>query len=109
TWELRVMGGDPRIPASQCLPEFSYADYGRMLGLEGFRVTSPDEVWPAWDLALGAGRPAVLQVVTDPEKPPLPPHVSMKQFGPYMTALRKETGAPGTTALRYTIKQWWAS
>lgn len=109
TWEQRVMGGDPRFAASQWLPEFSYADYGRMLGLEGIRVTSPDEVGPAWDRALAAGRPAVLEVVTDPEMPPLPPHVSMKQFGAYMTALRKETGAAGTTALRATIKQWWAS
>lgn len=109
TWEQRVMGGDPRFAASQWLPEFSYADYGRMLSLEGIRVTSPDEVGPAWDRALAAGRPAVLEVVTDPEMPPLPPHVSMKQFGAYMTALRKETGAAGTAALRATIKQWWAS
>ncbi|MFY1904918.1 thiamine pyrophosphate-requiring protein [Achromobacter xylosoxidans] len=109
TWEQRVMGGDPRFAASQWLPEFSYADYGRMLGLEGIRVTSPDEAGPAWDRALAAGRPAVLEVVTDPEMPPLPPHVSMKQFGAYMTALRKETGAAGTAALRATIKQWWAS
>lgn len=109
TWEQRVMGGDPRFAASQWLPEFSYADYGRMLGLEGIRVTSPDEVGPAWDRALAAGRPAVLEVVTDPEMPPLPPHVSMKQFSAYMTALRKETGAAGTAALRATIKQWWAS
>lgn len=109
TWEQRVMGGDPRFAASQWLPEFSYADYGRMLGLEGIRVTSPDEVGPAWDRALAAGRPAVLEVVTDPEMPPLPPHVSMKRFGAYMTALRKETGAAGTAALRATIKQWWAS
>lgn len=109
TWEQRVMGGDPRFAASQWLPEFSYADYGRMLGLEGIRATSPDEVGPAWDRALAAGRPAVLEVVTDPEMPPLPPHVSMKQFGAYMTALRKETGAAGTAALRATIKQWWAS
>lgn len=109
TWEQRVMGGDPRFAASQWLPEFSYADYGRMLGLEGIRVTTPDEVGPAWDRALAAGRPAVLEVVTDPEMPPLPPHVSMKQFGAYMTALRKETGAAGTAALRATIKQWWAS
>ncbi|MFY3306605.1 thiamine pyrophosphate-requiring protein [Achromobacter xylosoxidans] len=108
TWEQRVMGGDPRFADSQWLPQFSYADYARLLGLEGIRVTSPDEVGPAWDRALSAGRPAVLEVVTDPEMPPLPPHVSMKQFGAYMAALRKETGAAGSAALRATIKQWWA-
>lgn len=108
TWEQRVMGGDPRFADSQWLPQFSYADYARLLGLEGIRVTSPDEVGPAWDRALSAGRPAVLEVVTDPEMPPLPPHVAMKQFGAYMAALRKETGAAGSAALRATIKQWWA-
>ncbi|CAB3865471.1 thiamine pyrophosphate-requiring protein [Achromobacter ruhlandii] len=108
TWEQRVMGGDPRFADSQWLPQFSYADYARLLGLEGIRVTSPDEVGPAWDRTLSAGRPAVLEVVTDPEMPPLPPHVSMKQFGAYMAALRKETGAAGSAALRATIKQWWA-
>lgn len=108
TWEQRVMGGDPRFADSQWLPQFSYADYARLLGLEGIRVTSPDEVGPAWDRALSAGRPTVLEVVTDPEMPPLPPHVSMKQFGAYMAALRKETGAAGSAALRATIKQWWA-
>lgn len=108
TWEQRVMGGDPRFADSQWLPQFSYADYARLLGLEGIRVTSPDEVGPAWDRALSAGGPAVLEVVTDPEMPPLPPHVAMKQFGAYMAALRKETGAAGSAALRATIKQWWA-
>ncbi len=109
TWEQRVMGGDPRFVASQELPSFSYADYGRMLGLEGIRVTSPDDVGPAWDRALAAGRPAVLEIVTDPEMPPLPPHVSMKQFGAYMAALRNEEPGVGAAALRATIKQWWAS
>jgi len=108
TWEQRVMGGDPRFGDSQWLPSFSYADYGRMLGLEGIRVTSPDDVGAAWDRALGAGRPAVLEIVTDPEMPPMPPHISLKQFGAYMAALRKEDPAVGAAALRATIKQWWA-
>jgi pyruvate dehydrogenase (quinone) len=51
----------------------------------------------------------VLEIVTDPEMPPLPPHVSMKQFGAYMAALRKEEPGVGAAALRATIRQWWAS
>ncbi|MGE8590623.1 MAG: thiamine pyrophosphate-requiring protein, partial [Alcaligenes sp.] len=62
-----------------------------------------------WDRALNAGRPTVLEVVTDPEVPPMPPHISAKQFAAYMTALRKEDLATGAAALRATIKQWWAS
>lgn len=109
TWEQRVMGGDPRFAASQWLPEFSYADYGRLLGLEGIRVDSPEQVGPAWDRALSAARPVVLEMVTDPEMPPLPPHIPAKQIGAYFKALRKEEAGTGGAALRATIKQWWAS
>ena len=108
TWEQRVMGGDPRFADSQWLPKFSYADYGRLLGLEGIRVDSLDEVGPAWDRALSATRPVVLEMVTDPEMPPLPPHIPAKQIGAYFKALRKEEAAAGGAALRATIKQWWA-
>ena len=108
TWEQRVMGGDPRFADSQWLPKFSYAEYGRMLGLEGIRVDNPDDVGPAWDRALAAGRPVVLEMVTDPEMPPLPPHIPAKQIGAYFNALRKEDAAAGGAALRATIKQWWA-
>lgn len=108
TWEQRVMGGDPRFADSQWLPSFSYAEYGRLLGLEGVRVDSPDAVGPAWDHALAAARPVVLEMVTDPEMPPLPPHIPAKQVGAYLRALRKEDAAAGGAALRATIKQWWA-
>lgn len=109
TWEQRVMGGDPRFADSQWLPEFSYADYGRLLGLEGIRVNTPDEVGPAWERALAATRPVVLEMVTDPEMPPLPPHIPAKQISAYFKALRKEEASAGGAALRATIKQWWAS
>ncbi|QVQ28132.1 thiamine pyrophosphate-requiring protein [Achromobacter deleyi] len=108
TWEQRVMGGDPRFADSQWLPEFSYADYGRLLGLEGIRVDSAEQVGPAWERALSAARPVVLEMVTDPEVPPLPPHIPAKQIAAYFQALRKEEAAAGGEALRATIKQWWA-
>jgi pyruvate dehydrogenase (quinone) len=79
TWEQRVMSGDPKLDASQILPDVDYAGYARLLGLHGERVIDPTEVGPAWDRALAAGRPAVLDVVTDPEVPPLPPHVTFTQ------------------------------
>jgi pyruvate dehydrogenase (quinone) len=79
TWEQRVMSGDPKLDASQILPDVDYAGYARLLGLHGERVTDPTEVGPAWDRALTAGRPALLDIVTDPEVPPLPPHVTFTQ------------------------------
>ncbi len=79
TWEQRVMSGDPKLVASQSLPDFDYAGYARMLGLEGIRIESDDEVGPAWDRAFAAGRPVLLEAVTDPEFPPLPPHIKIDQ------------------------------
>jgi pyruvate dehydrogenase (quinone) len=78
TWEQRVLAGEPKLEASQSLPAFDYAAYARLLGLEGIRVEQPDEVGPAWDRALASARPAVIDVVTDPEVPPLPPHIRME-------------------------------
>ncbi|MBO1113760.1 thiamine pyrophosphate-requiring protein [Bordetella petrii] len=107
TWEQRVMGGDPRFKDSQLLPAFPYADYAQSLGLEGIRVDDPEQVGPAWDRAIAAGRPVLLEMVTDPEVPPIPPHVPLKQVQNYVKALRQED-ASGGAALRATIKQWWA-
>jgi pyruvate dehydrogenase (quinone) len=75
TWEQRVLAGDAKMQATQVLPPFDFAAYARQLELEGIRVEAPEEVGPAWDRALAAGRPVVLDVVTDPEVPPLPPHI----------------------------------
>ncbi|OZI49559.1 thiamine pyrophosphate-requiring protein [Bordetella genomosp. 4] len=106
TWEQRIMGGDPRFRDSQRLPPFSYAEYGKLLGLEGVRVTDSEDVTSALDRAFAADRPVVLELMTDPEVPPMPPHITAKQFGAYMQALRKDPA--GGAALRATLKQWWA-
>jgi pyruvate dehydrogenase (quinone) len=89
TWEQRVMSGDPKLEASQRLPAFDYAAYARLIGLEGIRVERPEDVGPAWDRALAAGRPALLDVVTDPEVPPLPPHIRFEQAKEMAAALRR--------------------
>ena len=87
TWEQRVMNGDPKLEASQILPDFPYADYARMLGLHGARVDTPGDIGQAWDEALNAGRPALLEVITDPEVPPLPPHIRFEQAKGLSSAL----------------------
>jgi pyruvate dehydrogenase (quinone) len=87
TWEQRAMSGDPKFEGSQDLPDFPYARYAEMLGLEGIRVASPEEVAPAWDRALASERPVVLEAVTDPEVPPLPPHITLEQAKAMSSAL----------------------
>jgi pyruvate dehydrogenase (quinone) len=79
TWEQRVLSGDPKLEASQVLPDFPYARYAELLGLKGICVDSPDRVASAWDEALAADRPVVYEAITDPEVPPLPPHIRFDQ------------------------------
>jgi pyruvate dehydrogenase (quinone) len=87
TWEQRAMEGDPKFEGSQNLPDFPYAAYAEMLGLKGIRVDSPEQVGPAWDEALAAERPVVFEAVTDPEVPPLPPHITIEQAKALTSAL----------------------
>jgi pyruvate dehydrogenase (quinone) len=87
TWEERVQAGDPKWEASQSLPDVPYAEFARSIGLYGLRVENPDEVGAGWDQALAADRPFVLDMVTDPNVPPLPPHITLKQARSFMGAM----------------------
>jgi len=80
TWELRAMGGSPQFLPSQELPDFPYAGYARLLGLHGVTAEKPEEVVPAWEEALRADRPCVVEFRTDPSVPPIPPHASWDQI-----------------------------
>jgi pyruvate dehydrogenase (quinone) len=87
TWEQRVMSGDPKLEVSQKLPDFPYARYAELIGLKGIRVDAPEQVGPAWDEALAAGTPVLIEAITDPEVPPLPPHISFDQANKMAHAL----------------------
>ncbi|WBV42836.1 thiamine pyrophosphate-requiring protein [Pseudoroseomonas cervicalis] len=87
TWEQRVMGGDPKFEGSQSLPEVSYAAFAELAGLRGLAVDDPERVGPAWDEALAMECPVVLDIRTDPNVPPLPPHVTLQQARAFMASL----------------------
>ncbi len=97
TWEQRVLSGDPKLEASQTLPDFPYARYAELLGLRGIRVDSPDQVASAWDEAFSSDRPVVYEAVTDPEYPPLPPHIKLTQAQHLAKAILK--GEPNTAQI----------
>jgi pyruvate dehydrogenase (quinone) len=80
TWELRAMGGAPKFEESQTLPEVSYADLARTMGLRAEAVDDPDSVAGAWSRALAADQPTVLDMRCDPEVPPIPPHATYDQI-----------------------------
>ncbi len=89
TWEQRIMVGDPKFEASQDLPYFPYAQYAEMLGLKGIRIDNPDKLGDAWDEVLSADRPAILEVIVDPNVPTIPPHISFDQMVKFTKTLIK--------------------
>ena len=89
TWEQRALSGDPQNPATQRIPDVRYADFARLIGLDGARVESPDEIESALDAAFSADRPFVVDAVVDPTVPPLPPHIRADQARALASALRK--------------------
>lgn len=100
SWEQREMEGDARIPASQDVPVFPYADYARLLGLEGIRIERPEDIDDAWRTALAADRPVVIQAVTDPSTPLLPPRAPGSKVDKMFGALDQEGADRAAQQLR---------
>jgi pyruvate dehydrogenase (quinone) len=104
TWEQRVLQGDPKFPGTQSIPDFPYAKFAEMIGLKGVRVDDPDQVGDAWDEVLAADRPAVLEAITDPEVPPLPPHITFDEAKNFAKAVMH--GDPNSgQMIRQSIRQ----
>ncbi len=104
TWEQRMLAGEPKFEASQDIPDVPYGEFAKLLGLKGLRVSNPDEIGPALDELLAADRPAVLDVIVDPNVPIVPAHVDMSQLAMFNKALLK--GDPDSAAIiRQTIKE----
>ena len=108
TWEQRVMNGDPKFNASQNLPNVPYHKFAELIGLKGIYVDNPDRMGPAWDEALASDVPVVLEVKTDPEVPPLPPHITFDQAKKFTSMLVKDD-PDEAHLLRDTARQVLAS
>jgi pyruvate dehydrogenase (quinone) len=100
TWEQRVLAGDPKYECSQTVPSFEFARYAEMLGLTGIRVDKPEQIAPAWEQALSASRPVILEAITDPQVPTLPPHITFEQAKKFTESMIK-----GEPRLGHMIKQ----
>ncbi len=87
TWEQRVQQGDPKFEASQSIPDVPYHQFAQLIGLKGIMVEEPERLGAAWELALAARQPVVLEVRTDPNVPPLPPHITLKQARRFLSTL----------------------
>ena len=103
------MEGDPKYEASQVLPDFPYAQYAELVGLKGIRVDDPAQIGAAWDEALAADRPVLVEAITDPEVPPLPPHITFEEARFFMKAIvggDPDRGAFIKQALKQKIEEF---
>lgn len=90
SWEQREMENSPRFPASQEVPAFPYAAYAEMLGLESVRITESSQAGDAWQRAFAADRPFVIEAITDPAAPLLPPLMPESKADAMYEALEQE-------------------
>jgi pyruvate dehydrogenase (quinone) len=89
TWEQRVMAGDPKFDAAQHVPDFPYARYAELVGLQGIRVQHPDQIAAAFEVALSASKPTLIEAYVDADVPPLPPHFTLEQAKAFTESMAK--------------------
>ena len=107
TWEERVQMGEGKTESTQSIPDVPYHKYAELLGLKGIFVDHPDRVAAAWDEALAADRPVILEAYTDPNVPPLPPHITLKDARNFMAMLPREPEL--ASVLKNSARQMLAS
>jgi pyruvate dehydrogenase (quinone) len=90
TWEERIQLGEGKTESTQSIPDFPYHKYAELVGLKGIFVDDPEKLGAAWDQALAADRPVILECYTDPNVPPLPPHITLKDAKNFMTMTASE-------------------
>jgi len=90
TWEERIQLGAGKTESTQSIPDFPYHKYAELIGLKGIFVDNPDRVGAAWDEALSADRPVILEAYTDPNVPPLPPHITLKEAKNFVSMIPSE-------------------
>jgi pyruvate dehydrogenase (quinone) len=90
TWEERIQLGAGKTLSTQSIPDFPYHRYAELIGLKGIFVDNPDRVGAAWDEALSADCPVVLEAYTDPNVPPLPPHITLKDAKNFVSMIPSE-------------------
>jgi pyruvate dehydrogenase (quinone) len=105
-WEQIVFLGNPEFGVE--LQSADFAGWARAAGAQGFCVERPDEIEGVMREFLAVPGPAVLEAVVDPNEPPMPPKVTVKQAKNFAEALVK--GQPqgariALTAFRDKIDQ----
>ncbi len=90
TWEERVQLGEGKTPLTQSIPDFPYHKYAELIGFKGIFCDDPERIGAAWDEALASDRPVIMNMKADPNVPPLPPHITLKDARHFITMMADE-------------------
>jgi pyruvate dehydrogenase (quinone)/pyruvate oxidase len=96
-WEQIVFLGNPQYGVELHNPDF--AKYAEACGGVGFTVENPEDIRPALERALLSGKPSIVEVIVDPNEPPMPSKVTLEQVSHFAEALAKGTRGGGRIAL----------
>jgi pyruvate dehydrogenase (quinone) len=96
-WEQIVFLGNPEYGCELHNPNF--AKYAEACGGVGFTVERPEDIRPALEQAMATGKPAIVEVVVDPNEPPMPSKISAAQALHFAEALAKGQPEGGKIAL----------
>src|ERR1051325_8333041 len=76
-WEQMVLEGNPQYGVQ--LQPIDFAAYAKACGAAGYTIEEPKQAEEILREALAYDGPAVVQAVVDPNEPPMPGNITMKQ------------------------------
>jgi pyruvate dehydrogenase (quinone)/pyruvate oxidase len=88
-WEQMVFLGNPEYGCD--LSPINFAEVARACGATGFTLEDPDKCGTTLDRALDTPGPVVVEALVDPNEPPMPASISIKQAAHFAEALAKGT------------------
>jgi pyruvate dehydrogenase (quinone)/pyruvate oxidase len=96
-WEQMVFLGNPEYVCD--LQPIDFAAVARGFGVQSFSVDDPARCAEVLRQALSTPGPVLVEAVVDPNEPPMPPKVTLKQAAHLAESLARGTPAGGTIAL----------
>jgi pyruvate dehydrogenase (quinone) len=84
-WEQMAFEGNPQFGVE--LQPIDFAGFAEACGARGFTIERPEEAESVLAEALAYNGPAIVQAVVDPNEPPLPGNITMKQALKFAEAL----------------------
>ena len=96
-WEQMVFLGNPEYACE--LQPIDFSAVARGFGLNAVRIEDPATCRAQLQEALGTPGPMLIEAVVDPNEPPMPPKVTMKQVTQFAKSLAAGTPDAGKIAL----------